>query len=411
MVVCRTMEPAQRCLEAFSQDFQGREYLQLLAHLWDVSGLSRLGIEEMHLEGLRQPYFSHQILTSLQAFIKDSSEAIPSKEAEILTEMFETGLRFPAASDAPAMLKRFRADKPLLIHTGFVGHAVDVVFYGDYLIVNNKGGETRNPIEVWKIDRDKVSEDVIEEIIQQFYRPQETYLDCLERIRSTLGGFRDPLAGLMMASYPMYPIQTIGNCSWESQETAVWSVLTLHRLVGKVAPNNPESIHVIESVSEIFEHWLQFTMVDALESYLKDHAADTPETEYPLDRALAMKVFQQAWRIPSWRQENLQRLDQIEGQFLAMLSENEQQQFLVEKVAGPSGVNFVQENVNMEAAKPTILHISPRQRLMNAIRYAPPEIVEALLEKEDFIGLVFRGEFGLAKRLLGLRFGWLLGSA
>ena len=155
------LSPAKECFQTiFSVKHSAAT---LLSHTWEIAGENRIEGRDVSLEG--SPYFSfdEEVRGAVQAFTKTYPYFISEVEARTLVSSLSRKLE-----DAEQLFTSFKEGEPVLISTGYwnkyktigkrVGqHAIEVSLHNDYLTVANKGASTRKPIEVFKINKNKIT--------------------------------------------------------------------------------------------------------------------------------------------------------------------------------------------------------------------------------------------------------------
>lgn len=292
---------------------------RLLSHSLKFSGNLRFRGGILPLEGAVPPRFADEMLTTFQAFVREYPNRLEAREIAVLESLLHsTAVDRSKVTDtlASQVYQRNQPDSVITISTGFINHSVQIVIYGDYLIINNKGAQSRIPGEMYKIDKDKLTHSMILYINELVDHPMENYKGWRGRFPQQLGAQRTDFTKFIERLYPLFPLQLVGNCAWESLETAVFFTLATVRFLNDFDAGNWPDPLAIKKVQEDFVHWLRFTQVHILEKYFDQ--VDNGEIIFSVE--LATLVFQQIWSIPSWPLDLSARIDKLEKRFMGGLS-------------------------------------------------------------------------------------------
>ncbi len=167
----------------------------------------------------------------------------------------------------------------VIIHGGYFGHAIDITFSGDYLILCNKGSrpDGANQVEAYKINRNAPnSEEIISELstLEKFTvipsHDREKALDCLyTRLPKAFQGEKDWICDAL--SSLITTNQTVENCVWESAETGLEALIGLDYLLKHQDLQDKDGSKVRESldrdVHELMERWRKFAKMFVLDKY------------------------------------------------------------------------------------------------------------------------------------------------
>lgn len=238
-----------------------------------------------------------------------------------------------------AIVKDIKEGKPVLIPSGERGHSVSVLFHGEHLVISNKGGYTRKPIELFKIDKEKVTQKTIQEIVLMGSRSIDDYKKWLIDVKSTFGADPDGLfEELAEAAYPFAPVHIGQHCAWESLETNLYAMLLLERMKPTCYGGDQEICkQVISKTNDDFARLMRFIQVGALEKYLK---VFTPGSSFNVDaiqfeetdQRLLKLVFWEVLRMKDWEPDLWIRLQSMEGAFLRSLPLTDQYSFYLQKL-------------------------------------------------------------------------------
>lgn len=260
-----------------------KEILKILsvAHSTHQAGISLLQTigesfapSPINILGANPPYWLKKMSNAIQAITDYHPELFSPEEIKELLQLLETGMN---ASNLTVQ-ERLQKGLPVLLNTGFVGHTVEVLVWGNYFILCNRGAASRRNIEVYQFEPKALTNEVLDKISESKDMDREFYKELFfEELPSTLG-FKlqqDPFEKDLEEICNLEK-QTVGNCSWASPETAVWAFLVLKELrgndSGQLSPGPPlplteEQIAKFKE-SKKFYTWLVFNQMYNLERYL-----------------------------------------------------------------------------------------------------------------------------------------------
>ena len=313
---CEAKQIFEDCAELFGPDPYSKEALheKMLGHVFEIGGVAVLEGVTLARAGFHSPYWSNHIIDTLTKFNDQYPGELSDATFKLLSSTLTDGVRHRRQADAPAIVARYQSGEPVAIHTGYSGHAVEVFLWGDALVIANKGGHTRSPIEVHTINREKVNDATVTKILALETSPSDDYATWLRELPTTFDARKSPLHDQLIAAYPFSHRQEVGNCSWESVETAVYALMAMQALSEGDTRTPRERRNALQEVNRVFQSWLQFTQLEALEAYFSDHEKDA-EDRYGLDHELVQSIFSQIWKVPSWRIDLYPRMQALETRY------------------------------------------------------------------------------------------------
>ena len=267
------------------------------------------------LEGSFSPGWYREMAkgtTELQHFVADS-------ERELLREVgyFLSRGADQASMGKKGIAKAMAAGKPGVVSTGYVGHDVSGLIFGNYFVICNRGGESRRPVEVYRMKN--VTKEALSELIDELsacnsgsrsdYR--EFLLGLSERFESSE---TDAAAKLVEEACDL-PMQSVGNCSWTSTETAVWAFMALKAL-GDEKPGSDPVAERLAEVKHHFGHWIAYQRIRTIREYLKV----VEERGSTADHGVLRTAFATAWVTTPPGETGLNStLQDVEAQYLRVL--------------------------------------------------------------------------------------------
>jgi ankyrin repeat protein len=281
--ICKFNLPEKICDKYFPYDAYTEEFLaqKLLAQGFKIKATSIINGIPNELGSGFSPRWADIMQQSLAAMVFDEPHSIAPEEREMLENFLIKGSY--ARLEASEILENISKGMPTLIHTGFSNHSVVVFFFKEskenyFLIIANKGGESRRPFEIYQIDPKLLNISKIEEIQNLRFEPVEKYLNWLNTLPNNLGAQSTAFTHALEKTYPFQPSQLVTNCSWESLETAVFAEMLLVHLKHSLGDTlnqfdslNSEHIKKVAESIQLFLHLLNFTKFRAIETYLQKH--------------------------------------------------------------------------------------------------------------------------------------------
>lgn len=312
--------------------------LKQVAHAWEIGGIGYVDNSRIQLNG---SIFNFRKIfqQNLQKFSTENDGIISLRETEFLHSLLnEREGNFLTKQDASLLFDDFSKGDPVSVTSGFVGHRVIVAFDKDYLLIANKGMATRKPIEVYKINPEKITAAVFQEIINLIGEPQAIYEKWLSNISCHFDATKDALSLSIEQGYPLSSYQLVGNCPWESLLTCIYGMLTLNRLrdhFERLVPS--ERTTLINTSAKVFWQWQEFLKIQSLERFFRAHSTSSnplpylianPEEESlddlvtfeGIDRNFLRNVFRQFWSTKSISIDFKHKMDKLEAQYLKTLS-------------------------------------------------------------------------------------------
>jgi ankyrin repeat protein len=262
---------------------QGRElialnkdvnYRILLAHAWEIQGSVNVVVSEknrtFNLEGFHFPKILSKIVKHTGLFLEsDFRWGVEDINRGMFDSLIETytysGTHKLKSLDARALLNRWNDRKPVLIPTGYVGHAITILLWCEYLVICNRGGDDPT-IKIHLFDREvnQLETDDIKSLIkvQQLEKNNWTLTiaNLSKKLKST------PVPSLEKALLSYLPAQKVGNCTYASSEGMAFIFLALSYLKPG-EKKYPDGI-VRDIIYPLFSEWRDFQRLRFLRRYL-----------------------------------------------------------------------------------------------------------------------------------------------
>lgn len=234
-----------------------------------------LEISRKEFKGFGSSYFCKIITNKINHFKNTYPDILTYKNAQKLVNALN------CSNSSEKILKRCLANKPAFINTGFNGHYVAILIWGDRLFIFNRGGCSRKPVEVFQFDTHKLKSEMIEniQILRLSYLKEHDYKNYMFKKLPSLLNFRQGGFEKALEKKLQLPFQRVGNCSWASSEAAIWGFLAYQGLKNNSIdnPDQQKFDQVINSQKVVFDKWLSFSKMTIFQKYLrKISKADYP---------------------------------------------------------------------------------------------------------------------------------------
>jgi ankyrin repeat protein len=286
--------------------------LKFLSHTWELKGKVQVGAFHEHLEGAFTAMHIPYIRQGIASLWTSHPDLMSSHQGHVLANLLDNAIE-KSFWDGPKLptslvndrliLTELQAGGTGLIHTGFYGHAIEIAFHKGYLLVCNRGAGTNKPIEAYKIDPSLLTNDVLNEFS---FKEVGDYRTELPQVIAKLQGEKDAVCQSLEELDPLRKFQVVGNCSFESVETALYGVLAVDELLE--SGGDPYSNQLaIASTFEVFQAFSNNLRLNALEAYLELYSLNPERTDFPMAHRMILDLFGQ----------QLQELEQESGQQLA----------------------------------------------------------------------------------------------
>lgn len=260
-----------------------KEILKILAvaHTTHQVGISQLRTLEksfapvaVNLEGANPQIWLRRMALATKAITDYLPNLLSSEEIKELLQLLETGMN----SSTSTIQERLEKGLPVLLNTGFAGHTVEVLVWGNYFILCNRGAASRRNVEIYQFDKAALTKEVLDKISQSRSEDIEFYEDLFFNELPSKLGFKLPQEQFEKDFEETCNLaqQMVGNCSWVSPETAVWAFLVLKELQGTASgqlnqgspPLITEQQKAKFKESEKFHKWVVFNQCYNLDRYL-----------------------------------------------------------------------------------------------------------------------------------------------
>ncbi len=257
----RTPRDYDFCYEGTATNF-----LKIFGHAWELEGAVELGNYSVELEGSFGIAFLPYALESVSKAHQNNPEVITQARHQLLKGLFARPLDFSTwpyenyGEGAAAALRAINKETVLTL-TGWNGHGITVLLHKGYLMVCNRGLGSVRPIDVYRIDEKLVTASVMFELNwQNVFDFEETLPVILRKLHAT----KDWVAEAVETLCPIRDNQVVGNCAWESIETALCALLTVEELLEN-GGDEARNIAAVESAFDAFQLFSQQLRLDLAE--------------------------------------------------------------------------------------------------------------------------------------------------
>lgn len=232
-----------------------------------------------------------------------ATELMQKPDLNLLTETlnFSSTTKTQVPSE---ILSRIQEGLPVILSTGYEGHNISVLLWGDYFVLCNRGESSRAPIEIYKYDKEKIDENTIKSIQNSVNGDVKNYKNLFfEELPKSLS-FKQGETEKAIQKGCSLPDQKVGNCSWASPETAVWALRSLQNIFGEekgklknISPSTTEIIQTLTKGKKEFRSWLVSNQLYHIERYIKRKSDNKGKNIYPLDKKSIDQAFQNSRNI------------------------------------------------------------------------------------------------------------------
>lgn len=206
-------------------------------------------------------------------------------------------------NDPAEIAKKYQLNETILFATGWQGHAIQAVFYKDYLLVCNRG-DKRQPssIKVFKIDRANnplTEEDIITIQKRPFNSTYGAYF-FYETLPARLGFNQSDLIGKFMDENCHQRSQKQGNCWWTSPKTGVLAMFLMQSLkeIDSQPLDENEKLaafkKAFDAMQIVYKSYSEFARIEILKEYLQK--SDNVERDHKLVKAIHDKFLKRNWK-------------------------------------------------------------------------------------------------------------------
>lgn len=265
--------------------------VKLLTHSLEINlGSRRTPDNAIEIGALRidsNGYLPRMAAEFMNSTLDKFDNSYPNAISRVQLDMIQHAFDNIEPFSSKVALDDFKSGKPILISTGFtgahggLGHSIQVLLMDSYLMICNKGNGV--PIEAYKIDSSKVTHEILDEIKDTYKAHSmaegvdkvfgkidlQTNLREIGPVLEKLKASRNEGLCKWIETLPFASLkQKIGNCAWESLETAVYAIMAVQTAIEnnleEAAEMVSKGILLSQKVKEQFQRWETYTKLQAL---------------------------------------------------------------------------------------------------------------------------------------------------
>lgn len=214
--------------------------LRIMSHVWEVNPTATIKGISTRFFGSTFGKMAKNMLEMIRAFFLENPSLVSIKQqSELESVLLNASLSVHGTYTAEKALLDFQRGKPVILYSGFHGHSINIVLYKSYLVITNKGAGSSRPIEAYRINPTKITKQYINDVKNLGNLPSEDFYKnfgskssartdavLLNKVEATPS---KGLLSLLEARYDPKDFQLMGNCVWESLETALHVVMVLQQ--------------------------------------------------------------------------------------------------------------------------------------------------------------------------------------
>jgi ankyrin repeat protein len=296
-----------RLLKSYSPELNHLEkehiHLKRLGHAWKIDGEYTVipkidGYPTMTLRilGGRSSLFYRAMAKGTLNYINSCKSNKNAHFFGNLQEMLSFGEDLYDHS-ANELFIRIREDKPTPIHVGWnrETHQVELLIWENVLVLSNRGIGSRKPLEVFEFNKNLLTVEVIQKILDLDNLSKEEFekvlfLDIAKQLQLKKGTFSQFIEDNSTLS-----LQRVDNCAWDSAEGIVYAFFLIDCLKHnsneeKFSDKEQEMKILIKDQQQKFSKWLSFQQLDVFERYVIHHNEEA--TPYFANEELISKIIE-----------------------------------------------------------------------------------------------------------------------
>lgn len=299
-------------------------YRTQLAHAWHLKGTTSLinkdsgqVVLSTSLEGARVPGQFHQMCKDLKLF----AETYPELNSPLFKALGEAVNFSSTVKTNEEIFNRIEMGLPTFVSTGYKNHEVTLLIWKDQLVICNRGGASRHPLEIFHIDPKSLNLELIKTIGEESKKfDSEAYKKLFfEELPVQLSFSQTPLDSRLQNA-TLLSEQEVGNCTWLSPMTAIYAML----LIGGTNEKSAALSSQINSQVELYRTWLRFEQISTLERIMK--LLPQEKTPFQTDHFLIQNAIRRAYLLV-FDPQLTKRLEQLIETYMGTLESEELTQF------------------------------------------------------------------------------------
>lgn len=250
-------------------------------------------------------YFSETWFNLMHKELPNFKELYPNlfnkTQMTLLKQVLDLGANDHIYSKADKV-KRIKKGLPVILNTGWSTHAVSILIWKDQFIICNRGTESRKPVDAFHFDPLKMNEEILNEIESLPLTNGSGYNQLFFTKLYKELSFDQNDVDQKMNEINILPLQTMGNCTFISPVTAVYTFILLSSLrgineKGQLSSNLPQTEvqwnEVAQTTLNAYQTWLAHVQLSFLERVIK-----TENINQTLGHEIIEEALQKAHLLP-----------------------------------------------------------------------------------------------------------------
>jgi hypothetical protein len=202
-------------------------------------------------------------------FANDFNMAIPCLSFLEETLLFASNQNLMTVDN---MFNRYRLHRPLFLAIEFRGHVLIAFIWENYFVICNKGEGFRKTIEIFRFSPRLLTKEILTKLTTKLRSKEEFEKLLFTEVAKSLCFQKMPFEELLETILALPP-KDIGNCSWESSETAAYALLMIqtlkmHDMLHYKTYRKEGAQALLDNRARVFNNWLLFQQLEILEEYL-----------------------------------------------------------------------------------------------------------------------------------------------
>jgi ankyrin repeat protein len=215
-------------------------------------------------------------------FKKSYPDLMAENEFSLIQQLIDLGANQPSIE---SQYQGWKEGLPILLNTGFLGHYVSILIWGDQLIICNRGDASRRPMDCFHFNPNKLDLNILNKIKSSNEKKSKDYKKLyFDELPKNLDFLKNDFDLTIEKTYPFAP-QSVGNCSYVSPITSICAAMIIMRARGmdenkklnkekslsSLTRNEiqKKQIHLqgrIDKAIHVFQLWLSNEQITDLES-------------------------------------------------------------------------------------------------------------------------------------------------
>ncbi len=251
-------------------------------HIRGMTTLSKIHSEkiskniDLKLEGAYGAPGWFRLMSKNFHFFKQAYPHLLSDErASLLIDTLNFAAEIPM-QNSTSISKRMEAGLPIIVTTGYENHLVTILIWNDQIVICNRGGASRRPMEIFRFSTGVINAEAIIKIMKIKNLSKKFYENFLNFLVPP--DFKQNDLDYILQFATTLPSQVVGNCSWVSAITAVFAMMLIGGVRGEHKGRLGDDDDIIsfqeleeriEAEVNLYRTWIAFQQVSSLERLMK----------------------------------------------------------------------------------------------------------------------------------------------